>query len=67
MPKPIVGLSEQLRQFVEYFRRCFNPHQWRYFVIVLLGLIECEERTLLGVVMNQRPIRAAFRLHSGPV
>lgn len=51
MPKPIVCLSEQLRQYVELFRSCFSQRQWRYFVIVLLGLIECEERkTMTGLL-----------------
>ena len=51
MPKPIVCLSEQLRQFAEIFRSCFSKRQWRYFVIVLLGLIECEERkTMSGML-----------------
>jgi hypothetical protein len=51
MPKPIVCLSEQLRQFAEIFRCCFSQRQWKYFVIVLLGLIECEERkTLSGLL-----------------
>jgi hypothetical protein len=47
----IVCLSAPLRQFVESFRSCFSRRQWRYFVIVLLGLIECEERkTLTGLL-----------------
>jgi len=51
MPKPIVCLSAQLRQFVEIFRSCFSQRQWKYFVIVLLGLIECEERkTMSGLL-----------------
>ena len=51
MPKPIVCLSAPLRRFVERFRSCFSRRQWRYFVIVLLGLIECEERkTLTGLL-----------------
>jgi len=51
MPKPIVCLSEQLRQFAENFRSCFSERQWKYFVIVLLGLIECEERkTMSGLL-----------------
>lgn len=51
MPKPIVCLSEQLRQFAENFRSCFSKRQWKYFVIVLLGLIECEERkTMSGLL-----------------
>lgn len=51
MPKPIVCLSEQLRQFAEIFRSCFSQRQWKYFVMVLLGLIECEERkTMSGLL-----------------
>jgi hypothetical protein len=51
MPKPIVCLSEQLRQFAENFRFCFSKRQWKYFVIVLLGLIECDERkTMSGLL-----------------
>lgn len=51
MPKPIVCLSEQLCQFLELFRSCFSKRQWRYFVIVLLGLVECEERkTMTGML-----------------
>ena len=51
MPKPIVCLSDQLRQFLTAFRTCFTKRQWRYFVIVLLGLIECEERrTMTGLL-----------------
>jgi len=51
MPKPIVCLSEQLRQYLEIFRPCFSKRQWKYFVTVLLGLIECEERkTMTGML-----------------
>lgn len=42
MLKPIVGLSAALCQFIEVFRPCFSQRQWKYFVIVRLGLIECE-------------------------
>ncbi len=51
MPKPIVCLSEQLCQYMESFRPCFSKRQWKYFVTVLLGLIECEERkTMTGML-----------------
>jgi len=51
MPKPIVCLSDQLHQFVTAFRTCFTRRQWKYFVIVLLALIECEERrTMTGLL-----------------
>ena len=51
MPKPIVCLSEAVSQFAALFRPCFSERQWKYFVIVLLGLIECEgRRTLSGLL-----------------
>jgi hypothetical protein len=51
MPKPIVCICEQLHQFLDIFRPCFSRRQWRYFVIVLLGLSECEERkTMTGLL-----------------
>lgn len=51
MPKPIVCLSAAVCEFAELFRPCFSQRQWKYFVIVLLGLIECEgRRTLRGLL-----------------
>ena len=51
MPKPIVCLSSALGQFMAAFRPCVSQRQWKYFVIVLLGLIECEERrTMTGLL-----------------
>jgi SRSO17 transposase len=51
MPKPIVCLSAELSQYMEVFRPCFSKRQWKYFVIVLLGLIECDERrTMTGIL-----------------
>lgn len=36
---------------MESFRPCFSKRQWKYFVTVLLGLIECEEgKTMTGVL-----------------
>jgi hypothetical protein len=50
MPKPIVCLSAELRQYMEAFRSCLSKRQWKYFVTVMLGLIECEERrTMTGL------------------
>ena len=50
MPVPIVCLDARLRQFALTFRRCFNRPQMQYFVIVLLGLMLCQEhRTLTGL------------------
>jgi hypothetical protein len=48
MPKPIICLFEALSQYLESFRSCFSKRQWKYFVIVLLGLVEGEERKTLS-------------------
>jgi hypothetical protein len=51
MPKPMVCLSVAWCQFAEGFRPYFSERQWKYFVIVLLGLVECKgRRTLRGLL-----------------
>jgi hypothetical protein len=51
MPLPIICLDEQVRQFAERFQKLFSKPQYQYFVIVLLGLMQCEgRRTLSGLV-----------------
>ena len=48
--KPIVCLFAELRQYVEVFGSCFSEYQSKYFVTVMLGLIECEDRrTMTGL------------------
>ena len=50
MPTPIICLDLRLRQFVGSLGTGFNRPQWQYFVIVLLGLMLCQEhRTLSGL------------------
>jgi hypothetical protein len=49
----MICLSEALRNFLELFRPCFSRRQWKYFVTVLLGLIEQEGRhTLKGMLAS---------------
>jgi hypothetical protein len=52
MPKPIICLSDQLRQYLDIFQPCFRKRQWKYFVTVLLGLIECEERKTMSSILR---------------
>ena len=53
MPKPMICLSAALRKYLELFRACFSRRQWKYFVTVLLGLIEHEGRhTLKGLLSS---------------
>ena len=68
MPKPIVCLSVTVSQFADLFRPCFSQRQWKYFVIVLLGLIECDGRRtlrgLLGEVGEQASLCGLSRFFS---
>jgi hypothetical protein len=40
MPVPVICLAPQLVQLAGIFRSLFSKPQWKYFVTVLLGLIE---------------------------
>src|SRR5947209_8899955 len=44
MPVPIICLDDELRHFVERFRKQFSKPRYQYFVTVLLGLMLCEGR-----------------------
>jgi hypothetical protein len=44
MPLPIVCASSTLCQFWNVLGPRFSKPQWRYFVTVLLGLVQCDER-----------------------
>jgi SRSO17 transposase len=51
MRVPIICMDERLRQFVRAFRSVFSLPQYRYFVIVLLALMLCQEpRTLTALL-----------------
>lgn len=53
MPTPIICFSESLRQFAESFCGCFSQRQLKYFVTVLLGLVECQERRTLSGLLRR--------------
>jgi hypothetical protein len=51
MPVPIICLDENVCHFAERFRQLLSKPQYQYFVIVLLGLMQCEGgRTLSGLL-----------------
>ena len=51
MPVPSICLDASLRQFAEAFHACFSRPQYRHFVTVLVGLLQClEPHTLTGVL-----------------
>lgn len=60
MPLPIICASADLCQFVLLFGLVFTKPQWKYFVTVLLALIQSEDRrTLTGLL---RKVLARFSL-----
>jgi hypothetical protein len=63
MPLPLICLEPALLQFAQTFVRCFTKPQWRHFVTVLLGFIQCEERrTLRGLLRQVAGARALASL-----
>ena len=51
MRVPIICMDGRLRDFAAAFRPCFSRPQHRYFAIVLLALLLCQEaKTLSGLV-----------------
>ncbi|MCL6567260.1 MAG: transposase [Acidobacteriia bacterium] len=52
MPTPIICVADPLRHFAEAFRGCFTKRQWKYFVTVLLALVQCEARHTLTALLR---------------
>src|SRR5437868_238147 len=53
MPVPMICRDERLGQFAAAFRGCFSKPQARYFEIVLLALLLCQERHTLSGLRRQ--------------
>ncbi|MBT9141065.1 MAG: hypothetical protein DDT30_01652 [Dehalococcoidia bacterium] len=60
MPTPIICLSESLRKFAESFGGCFSQRQLKYFVTVLIGLLECQERCTLSGLLRRVAVRVSL-------
>ena len=53
MRVPIICMDGRLRQFATSFRACFSTPQRRYFEIVLLAVLLCQEaKTLTGLLRH---------------
>jgi len=51
MAQPIIIQDVVLRNYLKAFKPVFGIPQWKYFVIVLMGLIHCQaSRTLSGLL-----------------
>ena len=53
MPVPIICMDGRLRHFAAAFRDCFSTPQHRYFEIVLLALLLCQEAKTLSGLLRQ--------------
>ncbi|HLL78858.1 MAG TPA: hypothetical protein VKT25_05125 [Ktedonobacteraceae bacterium] len=53
MPVPIICLDDELCHFAQRYRQWFSNPQYRYFVIVLMGLMHCEGRRKLRGLLGQ--------------
>jgi len=60
MRVPIICLDQRLRQFVRAFRSCFSLPQYRYFVIVLLALMLCQEPRTLTALLRCVAVRSSL-------
>jgi hypothetical protein len=60
MAQPIVVQDATLRQFARPFAPVFTLPQWKYFVIVLLGLLHCDAARTLSGLLRQVAIVATL-------
>src|SRR5215210_1922076 len=60
MRVPIICMDDRLRQFARAFRPCFSLPQYRYFVIVLLALMLCQEPRTLTALLRCVAVRSSL-------
>src|SRR5215210_1612764 len=60
MRVPIICMDDHLRDFAAAFRSCFSKPQHRYFEIVLLALLLCQEAKTLSALLRQVAIQVTL-------
>src|ERR671932_768631 len=58
MRVPIICMDGRLRHFAAAFRDCFSTPQHRYFEIVLLAVLLCQEANTLSGLLRQVAVQA---------
>ena len=53
MRLPLNCLDERLEKYMSHYRHCFSQPQYKYFVIILLGLMLCQGSSTLSGLLNQ--------------
>src|ERR687883_712697 len=57
---PIICMDDRLRHFTAAFRPCFSKPQHRYFEIVLLAVLLCQEAKTLSGLLRQGAVQATL-------
>ena len=57
---PIICMDDRLRHFTAAFRPCFSKPQHRYFEIVLLAVLLCQEAKTLSGLLRQVAVQATL-------
>ena len=60
MRVPIICMDGRLREFAATFRSCFSKPQHRYFEIVLLALLLCQEAKTLSALLRQVAVQVTL-------
>ncbi len=60
MRVPSIWMDCRLRQFAAAFRSCFSRPQHRYFEIVLLALLLCQEAKTLSALLRHVAVQATL-------
>ena len=60
MRVPIICMDGRLRHFAAAFRPCFSKPQHRYFEIVLLAVLLCQEAKTLSGLLRQGAVQATL-------
>ncbi len=60
MRVPIICMDGRLREFAATFRSCFSRPQHRYFEIVLLALLLCQETKTLSALLRQVAVQVSL-------
>lgn len=60
MAQPIMLQAASLHKYLDSFRPVFTRPQWKYFVIVLLGLLHCDGARTLSGLLRQVAVTATL-------
>lgn len=63
MPLPIICVYDCLQQYLMSYRNLFSKPQYKYFVIVLLGFMQCQQARTLSRL--QRSVAQGGSLRGG--